>query len=168
MIRDQRADPLRSIGLISDTHGLLRPEALDALQGSDLIIHAGDVGKGPIVEQLQTVAPVVAVRGNIDTHESAAHLPATAIVEAGQNLIYILHDIAQLDFDPAASQFNVVVSGHSHKPGHNERNGVLYINPGSAGPRRFHLPVTVARLDLNGPPPAIYYVTLTDDPAART
>src|SRR5580700_2138227 len=137
-----------SVGLISDTHGLLRPEARVALRGSDLIIHAGVVGKPEIIEQLRALAPVVAVRGNIDKGAWASHLPLTAVAEAGSALIYVLHDLAQLDLDPAASQFNVIVSGHSHKPGQTERNGVTYVNPGSAGPRRFQLPITVARLDL--------------------
>jgi putative phosphoesterase len=149
-----------SVGLISDTHGLLRPEALIALQGSDLIIHAGDVGKPEIIEQLGVLAPVVAVRGNIDKGTWASQLPLTAIAEAGPVLIYVLHDIAQLDLDPVAAQFSVVVSGHSHKPGHTERNGVIYVNPGSAGPRRFQLPITVARLDLRRPPWRVEFIDL--------
>jgi uncharacterized protein len=136
------------IGLISDTHGLLRQEALAALQGSDLIIHAGDVGDPNIIERLSAVAPVVVVRGNIDKGEWASRLPTTAVVEARSALIYVLHDIQQLDFDPAVAGFGVVVSGHSHKPGRTEKSGVLYLNPGSAGPRRFKLPITVARLNL--------------------
>jgi uncharacterized protein len=114
-----------SIGLISDTHGLLRLEALVALRGSDLIIHTGDVGKPEIIDQLRALAPVVAVRGNIDKGEWASKLPETAVVEAGPALIYVIHDIGQLDLDAAAAGFNVVVSGHSHKPGHTERNGVM-------------------------------------------
>jgi putative phosphoesterase len=149
-----------SVGLISDTHGLLRPDALIALQGSDLIIHAGDVGKPEIIEQLGVLAPVVAVRGNIDKGTWASQLPLTAIAEAGPVLIYVLHDIAQLDLDPVAAQFSVVVSGHSHKPGHTERNGVIYVNPGSAGPRRFQLPITVARLDLRRPPWRVEFIDL--------
>jgi putative phosphoesterase len=149
-----------SVGLISDTHGLLRPEALDALQGSDLIIHAGDVGKPDIIEQLRTLAPVVAVRGNIDKGVWASQLPLTAVAEAGSTLIYVLHDLAQLDLDPVAAQFNVVVSGHSHKPGQTERNGVMYLNPGSAGPRRFQLPITVARLDLRTLPWRVEFIDL--------
>jgi putative phosphoesterase len=112
---------LASVGLISDTHGLLRPEALVALRGSDLIIHAGDVGKPEIIERLRSLAPVVAVRGNIDKGAWASQLPLTAVAEAGSALIYVLHDIAQLDLDPAGSKLTVVVSGHSHKPGHIER-----------------------------------------------
>jgi putative phosphoesterase len=118
------------------------------LRGSDLIIHAGDVGKPEIIEQLRALAPAVAVRGNIDKGPWASYLPLTAVAEAGSVLIYVLHDIAQLDLDPVAAQFNVVISGHSHKPDRTERNGVMYLNPGSAGPRRFQLPIMVARLDL--------------------
>ena len=140
------------VGLISDTHGLLRPEALSALSGSDLILHAGDVGKPEILDALRAVAPVVAVRGNVDTAGWAAALPETAVAEIGSTLIYVLHDINQLDLDPAAAGFGVVVFGHSHQPSRVEKSGVLYINPGSAGPRRFKLPITVARLDLSREP----------------
>jgi uncharacterized protein len=148
------------VGLISDTHGLLREEALSALQGSDLIIHAGDVGNAEIIEKLRAVAPVVAVRGNVDQGAWASRLPMTAVVEAGSTLIYVLHDIQQLDFDPVVSEFKIVISGHSHKPGSSERRGVQYINPGSAGPRRFQLPVTVARLSLNQKPWAVNFIDL--------
>jgi hypothetical protein len=149
------------IGLISDTHGLLRPEALAALKGSELIIHAGDVGGLGILEQLRALAPVVAVRGNADTGAWAAELPSTAIVEAGPALIYVLHDVQELDLKPSASGINIVVSGHSHKPGRAERSGVAYINPGSAGPRRFQLPITVARLNLLGSPWEVEFVELS-------
>ncbi|HEV2447576.1 MAG TPA: metallophosphoesterase family protein [Candidatus Sulfopaludibacter sp.] len=131
------------VGLISDTHGLLRPRAVEALAGSDLIIHAGDVGDPAILEALRRIAPLTAVRGNIDKAPWARTLPETAVVEG----IYVLHNLRELDLDPAAGGFRAVVSGHSHKPGSFRKNGVLYINPGSAGPRRFRLPVTVARLD---------------------
>ena len=124
------------IGLISDTHGLLRPEALQALAGSGLIIHAGDVGKPEILDQLRAIAPVVAVRGNIDKGDWASHLPLTAVVETEAVLIYVLHDVHELDLDPAAAGFGIVISGHSHKASREERSGVLYVNPGSAGPRR--------------------------------
>lgn len=137
------------IGLISDTHGLLRPEALAALRGSELIIHSGDVGRPEVLERLREVAPTVAVRGNIDTQAWAAALPETDAVEAGQHLIWVLHDIAQLDLDPTVG-FAAVVYGHSHKPSIQTRDGVLYVNPGSAGPRRFSLPVTVGRLRVSG------------------
>jgi putative phosphoesterase len=148
------------IGLISDTHGLLRPEAFTALEGSDLIVHAGDVGKEVILEQLRTIAPVVAVRGNIDRDSWASRLPLTAVVEARATRIYVLHDIQQLDLDPAVAGFHFVVSGHSHKPARTERDDVTYINPGSAGPRRFRLPVTVARLDLRQTPWNVTFVEL--------
>ncbi len=148
-----------SVGLISDTHGLLREEALAALRGSQLIIHAGDVGKPEILDALAQLAPVVAVRGNIDRGAWASELPATAIVEAGPATIFVLHDLQELDLDPAAAGIQIVVSGHSHQPGRTERSGVLYINPGSAGPRRFKLPVTVARLDLATTP---WSVTFTE------
>jgi uncharacterized protein len=125
--------------LISDTHGLLRPEAVEALRGSDLIIHAGDVCDAAILDELRRIAPVTAVKGNNDK----LHLPETAVVEN----IWVLHNLGELDLDPRAAGFRAVVSGHSHKPGSFEKDGVLYINPGSAGPRRFKLPVTLARLD---------------------
>jgi uncharacterized protein len=143
---------LTAIGLISDTHGLLRDEALRALEGSDLIIHAGDVGKLEILDALKALAPVFAVRGNVDTDRWALALPETEVIEAGFATLYVLHDVHELDLDPAAAGFQIVVSGHSHKPESVERNGVLFINPGSAGPRRFQLPVTVARLDLSRSP----------------
>jgi putative phosphoesterase len=140
------------LGLISDTHGLLRPAALLAMGGADLIIHAGDVGDPRILDQLEKLAPVVAVRGNIDTAIWAKRLPVTAVADAGGVKIYILHSIADLDLAPSAAGFSIVVSGHSHKPVQAQRDGVTYINPGSAGPRRFNLPITVARLDLNRRP----------------
>jgi putative phosphoesterase len=151
------------VGLISDTHGLLRPEAVRALAGSDLIIHAGDVGAPEILDALRAVAPVVAVRGNVDKGALASALPATAVAGAGGTLIYVLHDLDELDLDPAAAGFGVVVSGHSHKPASTERGGVLFVNPGSAGRRRFKLPVTVARLDLGRTPWAVEFVAL-DEP----
>lgn len=149
------------IGLISDTHGLLRSEAIQALAGSELILHAGDVGKPEILQRLAAIAPIVAVRGNIDIADWALALPLTAEVEAHSTRIYILHDIHQLAIDPTASGFQVVVSGHSHKPQREERAGVLYLNPGSAGPRRFSLPVSVARLDLSKSPIEVRFVDLS-------
>jgi putative phosphoesterase len=134
------------IGVISDTHGLMRPEALRALAGSDLIIHAGDVGDPRILDALRTIAPVIAVRGNIDT---ASVLPEFEQIEQDGKSIYVLHDVNQLDFDPAAAGIDAVISGHSHKPSIRTAGGVLYLNPGSAGPRRFKLPITVARLHLS-------------------
>lgn len=139
-----------AIGVISDTHGLLRPEALQALAGSHLIIHAGDVGDPGILEVLRTIAPVVAVRGNVDHGEWASALPEFELIEEGEASIYVLHDVNQLDLDPAAAGIHAVISGHSHKPSMRTQDGVLYLNPGSAGPRRFKLPVTVARLHLRG------------------
>lgn len=137
------------IGLISDTHSLVRPEALAALRGSELIIHAGDVGRPEVLERLREVAPTVAVRGNVDTAAWAKALPETEAVKAGDHLIWVLHDIAQLDLDPTVG-FAAVVYGHSHRPAIDTCGGVLYINPGSAGPRRFQLPITVGRLHANG------------------
>jgi hypothetical protein len=133
------------VGVISDTHGLLRPEAVEALRGSDIIIHAGDVGDAAIIEALRQLAPTHAVRGNID-HGDCAALPATEVVEIGEVLFFMLHDIGELDLDPPTAGFAAVVCGHSHRPSIETRDGVLYLNPGSAGPRRFKLPVTVARV----------------------
>lgn len=140
------------IGLISDTHGLLRPSALRAMQGAELIIHAGDVGDAGLLDALKKIAPVVVVRGNVDTEQWAEALPITAVADAGATQIYVLHDVKQLDLNPKTAGFSIVVSGHSHQPGQTERDGVIYINPGSAGPRRFQLPITVARLDLKQRP----------------
>jgi hypothetical protein len=136
------------LGLISDTHGLLRPEAVEALRGSDLILHAGDVGDPAILAELRRLAPVVAVRGNVDTEEWARVLRLTEVVSTGPATVYMRHILQDLDINPAATGVHIVLTGHSHKPGTIEKDGVLYVNPGSAGPRRFQLPVTVARLDL--------------------
>ena len=138
------------VGVISDTHGLMRPKAVAALQGSDMIIHAGDIGRPEVLDELRRLAPTHAVRGNIDTRDPIAKLPATEVVEAGPVLLWLLHDIAELDLDPRASGFAAVVFGHSHSPSIVWRDGVLYLNPGSAGPRRFNLPVSVARLRISG------------------
>jgi uncharacterized protein len=138
------------VGLISDTHGVLRPDAVDALRGSDCIIHAGDIGRGDIIKQLGELAPVTAVRGNNDKGAWAAGLRETEVVKVGELLIYVIHDLAQMDVDPVAAGFQVVVSGHSHRPGFEGRDGVLYINPGSAGPRRFRLPVSIGELMISG------------------
>jgi len=138
-----------SIGVISDTHGLLRPEAFAALRESQHIIHAGDIGSAEILDQLSAIAPVTAIRGNVDKQAWARTLPETQVLEVAGISIYILHDLAQLDLRPEAAGFRVVVSGHSHAPKQENRNGVLYLNPGSAGPRRFRLPVTVGRLVLD-------------------
>ena len=134
------------IGVISDTHGLLRPEAVAALQGSDHIVHAGDVGRPDILQELTAIAPVTTVRGNVDQGSWAQKLPRTEVLEAGGVSIYVLHILEQLDLKPEAAGFAAVISGHSHVPKQEVRNGVLYFNPGSAGPRRFNLPVTLGKL----------------------
>jgi uncharacterized protein len=136
------------IGVISDTHGLLRTEALEALRESDHIIHAGDVGSPEILETLSAIAPVTAIRGNVDKAAWSRKLPETQVLELGGIFIYVLHDQAQLDLKPKAAGFAVVVSGHSHVPKQETRGGVLFFNPGSAGPRRFKLPVSVGKLIL--------------------
>ncbi|HEX8632625.1 MAG TPA: metallophosphoesterase family protein [Pyrinomonadaceae bacterium] len=139
------------VGVISDTHGLMRPAALAALAGTELIIHAGDIGRPEVLDALRAIAPtVVAVRGNNDREAWARHLPETDIVTLGAVRLYLLHALQELTLDPAASGFDVVVSGHSHRPSAARRDGVLYLNPGSAGARRFKLPVTVARLSVRG------------------
>ena len=148
------------IGLISDTHGLLREEAVEALRESELILHAGDVSKQGILDELRKLAPVVAVRGNMDTEEWAKALPPTVVVEAGPTKIFMLHNLQELGFDPAVAGFQVVVTGHSHQHSQSEKDGVLYINPGSAGPRRFRLPVTVARMDLGSKPWDVRFIDL--------
>jgi hypothetical protein len=136
------------VGLISDTHGLLRPEAVQALAGVEQIIHAGDVGGAKVIECLRTIAPVHAVRGNNDTGPWAAALPARLALQWAGVRIHVLHDVKELEADPAAAGFQAVIAGHSHKPSVIERGGVLYVNPGSAGPKRFKLPVTVGYLIL--------------------
>ena len=138
------------IGLISDTHGLLRPQAVSFLRGCDHIIHGGDIGHAGIIDQLAGLAPVTAVRGNNDIGAWAERLSGTELVRIGQVFIYALHDIAQLDIDPGGVGMHVVVSGHSHRPSVEHRGRVLYVNPGSAGPRRFRLPVSVAEFLVTG------------------
>ena len=138
------------VGVISDTHGLMRPEAIAALQGSDLIVHAGDVGAPNVLEQLRAIAPTSAVRGNVDTSDWARRLPLTEVVQVGALSLYVLHEIAHLNLDPKVAGFAAVISGHSHRPSAEVRDGVLYLNPGSAGPRRFTLPVAVARIQIVG------------------
>jgi uncharacterized protein len=138
------------IGLISDTHGLLREQALLALQGSELIFHAGDVGNREILESLRKIAPVIAVRGNVDVDDWCEELPPTALTELGGLSVYLLHNLRHLDLKPEAAGISFVISGHTHQPVRTERHGVAYINPGSAGPRRFNLPITLGRLDLHG------------------
>jgi putative phosphoesterase len=138
------------VGLISDTHGLLRPQALDALAGSDCIVHGGDIGNAAILEALAAIAPVIAVRGNNDRGEWAAGLRDTERLQLGNVVVYAIHDLAGLDIDPRAAGVQVVVSGHSHRPKVERRDGVLYVNPGSAGPRRFSLPISVGELTIAG------------------
>lgn len=137
---------ITAIGVISDTHGLLRPEALTALMGVERIIHAGDIGSPNILGKLQTIAPVTAVRGNNDKGPWADGIPESLLIEVRGHSIHVLHDLAQIDLSPAAAGIAVVISGHSHKPQVTEREGVLFVNPGSAGPRRFRLPIAVAKL----------------------
>lgn len=149
------------LGLISDTHGLLRDSALRAMQNTGAIIHAGDVGDAKILEALEKLAPVTAVRGNVDTAEWATKLPATAVIKVDAVRIYVLHDVKELKLNSIPSGISIIVSGHSHKPGQSTRGGILYINPGSAGPRRFNLPVTVARLDLARQPWEAEFIDLS-------
>ena len=136
------------VGVISDTHGLLRPEAFAALRGSDYIIHAGDVGDPAILDKLAGIAPVTAVRGNVDHGTWAQKIPSTNVLEIGEVSIYVLHSVQELDVKPDAARFAAVVYGHSHVPTQEIKNGLLYFNPGSAGPRRFKLPVSVGRLTI--------------------
>jgi putative phosphoesterase len=138
------------IGLISDTHGLLRPEALAFLHGCEHIVHGGDLGDTAILEALAAIAPLTAVRGNNDRDAWAEAVPETALVELDGVRLYAIHDLAQLDIDPVAAGVRVVVSGHSHRPRAEKRDGVLYLNPGSAGPRRFRLPISAAELKIDG------------------
>jgi putative phosphoesterase len=150
------------IGVISDTHGLLRPEALPALAGVDHIFHAGDVGNVDILDALRLIAPVTAIYGNIDTHGPCAELPATEAIELGGCFFYLVHNIADLDLQPKAAGIDMVVYGHSHQPSVDTRNGVAYLNPGSAGPRRFKLPVTLAIVQVEDGMPTAEIVTLLD------
>jgi len=138
------------IGLISDTHGLVRPEALEALRDSDLLIHAGDIGKPDVLAALKRIAPLIAIRGNIDTAPWAKRLTETKRMTVGTIKLYIIHNLKELEFNPAARGFRLVISGHSHKPLIATRDNVLFVNPGSAGPRRFKLPISVARLFVQG------------------
>ena len=138
------------IGVISDTHGLLRPDAIAFLRGSDRIIHAGDIGSEAILAELRTLAPITAVRGNNDTGAWAAGLPETALLATGGIRIYVVHDLARLHIDPVAAGVSVVVSGHSHQPQLRERAGTYFLNPGSAGPRRFRLPIALAEIRTDG------------------
>ena len=162
------------VGIISDTHGLLRPEAIERLSGVQHIIHAGDIGSPEVISGLRKIAPITAIRGNVDRGEWAAAYPHTALVKLGGRSIYVLHNLNELELDPAAVGIDVVVSGHSHRPKIETVGGVLYLNPGSAGPRRFTLPIAVATLELTGGAlrPSVHDVgskpaTLGKGPAAR-
>jgi uncharacterized protein len=139
---------MHRIGLISDTHGLLRPEAIAFLRGCEHIVHGGDIGDARILQALAAIAPLTAVRGNNDQGAWAEAVPETALLELGGLRLYAIHDLAQLDIDPVAAGVRVVVAGHSHRPRAEERDGVLYLNPGSAGPRRFRLPISAAELKI--------------------
>ena len=143
------ATPLR-VGLISDTHGLLRPQAIDFLQGSDLIVHGGDICDGAILTALAAIAPLIAVRGNNDRGDWAARLRESELFRVGDAFIYAIHDVAAIDIEPRAAGVQVIVSGHSHQPSIRRDDGVLYVNPGSAGPRRFRLPISVGELTIAG------------------
>jgi putative phosphoesterase len=148
------------LGIISDTHGLLRLEAVEALRGVSLILHGGDVGAPEILARLKAVAPVVAVRGNVDMEPWAEELPPSTVVDANGVSLYMLHNLRDLDLKPEAAGFHAVISGHTHEPAQYEREGVLNLNPGSAGPRRFRLPVTLARLEVSRKPLRAEIVTL--------
>ena len=148
-MRRRQTKHKKLIGIISDTHGLVRPQAIEALAGVDMILHAGDIGNSAVLDSLREIAPVVAVRGNNDRGEWAESLPDWEVVEIGAVSIYMLHDVKEIDISPAGA-FQVVVSGHSHKPAVEEQRGVLYVNPGSAGPRRFSLPISLAHLLVEG------------------
>jgi putative phosphoesterase len=149
-----------TVGVISDTHGLLRPEAVRALAGVDHILHAGDVGDALILDKLRWIAPVTAIRGNVDVAGVCGALPATEAVELGGRLFYLVHSLHDLDIDPVAAGVAVVVSGHSHRTETHEHRGVLYLNPGSAGPRRFDLPVSLAKVTVGEGPVSARIVTL--------
>jgi putative phosphoesterase len=138
------------VGIISDTHGLLRREAIEHLSGADHIIHAGDIGAAEVIDELRKIAPTTAVRGNVDRGEWAKDYPETEFVVLAGQALYVLHNLKEITLDPAASGLDVVISGHSHRPKIETKNGVFYINPGSAGPRRFKLPVAVATLAISG------------------
>ena len=136
------------VGVISDTHGLLRPEAVELLRGSEHIIHAGDIGAPEIIPQLEKIAPVTAIRGNVDTQAWARRFAETEVVELGGLFLYVIHDVNAIDLNPKAARFAAVISGHSHQPKEEKKDGVLYFNPGSAGPRRFKLPISVGRIEI--------------------
>jgi putative phosphoesterase len=142
---------MRTVGVISDTHGLVRPEVLEVLEGVERIVHAGDIGSPEVIETLERIAPIHAVRGNVDRSVWAYEFSETEVVEVGDVQLFVLHDLSQLDLDPATAGFRVVIYGHSHDPKVAEHNGVLFLNPGSAGPRRLRLPISVARMHIGEP-----------------
>ena len=148
------------VGIVSDTHGLLRPELVEAFKGVDLIVHAGDIGGADVLRALEAIAPVVAVRGNMDRDRWTSQLRYSETVQAGDVLLYVVHDGADLDLNPASAGIRVVVSGHTHYPSHVERNGVLYVNPGSAGQRRGRIPATAALLEVNGDEVEVHFLKL--------
>ncbi|MCP8466770.1 metallophosphatase family protein [Pseudomonas sp. ZM23] len=148
------------LGVIADTHGLLRPEALDALRGCERILHLGDIGPASLLDRLRELAPLDVVRGNNDTEDWASELPETLLLELGGLRLYLIHDLKQLAIDPVAERIDLVLAGHSHKPLNERRNGVLYLNPGSAGPRRFKLPIALAILTVSEGIAAVEMVTL--------
>ena len=150
------------VGVISDTHGLLRPQALTALEGADLIVHAGDIGPPDILARLRMIAPTIAVRGNVDTSPWGRSLPASEVVEAAGRLLYVVHDRADLGINPRAGGFAAVIFGHSHRPEAVEHDGVLFLNPGSAGPRRFSLPLSLAILEVTAGALTWRFVELPD------
>ena len=155
---------MKRVGVISDTHGVLRPEALDALQGTDLIVHAGDVGDPAVLDRLGQLAPVRAVRGNVDRGTWAEGLPLSDAVEVEGATLYVLHILGELDLDPQTAGFAAVIYGHTHRPVIEQREGILFLNPGSAGPGRFDVPVTVARLEVEGGLVEAELVSLVDSP----
>ncbi len=144
--QSRKERPLRVIGLISDTHGLIRPEAIEALQGVDLVVHAGDIGKPEVLDALKAIGPLVAIKGNNDSGAWAKALPDTRLVQTADTRLFVIHNVKELDCDPATNGYDVIITGHSHKPSIVTRDGVLFVNPGSAGPRRFKLPVAVGKL----------------------
>lgn len=150
------------MGVISDTHGRLRSAAVAALAGSELIVHAGDVGEPGVLEELRRIAPVHAVRGNVDHGPELGRLPRTQTFEVGGRVIHVLHILEELDVDPASAGFAAVIYGHTHVPAHDRRDGVLYLNPGSAGPRRFRLPVSLARMSVGPEGIEVRHVDLPD------
>jgi putative phosphoesterase len=151
---------MKTVGIISDTHGLLREEAVQALEGVDLIIHAGDIGSRDVVDELEKVSPVIAVRGNCDRGKWADKYPEAETVKIGNKTILVLHDLNKLDIEPEKAGFDIVISGHSHKAKQEEKGGILYINPGSAGPRRFSLPISIAQITIDSQEIGVSFITL--------